>query len=107
MPKDSSSRSSSLSSLPEVTEACQFKPHIFPFVRSQVVAMVNFESILHNQNFFNEGHVSVLNMVMPTPYREVDHAILQFHGMGVMSYQCDIHTNMNAYWGLVGLDFAL
>jgi hypothetical protein len=80
------------------TDTCQFKQHIFPFVRSQVVAMVNFESILHNPNFFNERHVSVLNMVMPTPYREVDHTILQFHGRGVMSYQCDIHSHMNAYW---------
>lgn len=80
------------------TEACQFKQHIFPFVRSQVVAMVNFESILHNPNFFDERHVSVLNMVMPTPHREVDHTILQFHGKGVMPYQCDIHSHMNGYW---------
>jgi len=80
------------------TQACQFKQHIFPFVRSQVVAMVNFESILHNPNFFDERHVSVLNMVMPTPNREVDHTILQFHGRGVMPYQCDIHSHMNAYW---------
>lgn len=80
------------------TVACQFKQHIFPFVRSQVVAMVNFESILHNPNFFNERHVSVLNMVMPTPYREVDHTILQFHGRGVMPYQCDVHSHMNGYW---------
>ena len=80
------------------TETCQFKQHIFPFVRSQVVAMVNFESILHNPNFFDERHVSVLNMVMPTPYREVDHTILQFHGKGVMPFQCDVHSHMNAYW---------
>jgi hypothetical protein len=37
-------------------------------------------------------------MVMPTPYREVDHTILQFHGRGVMPYQCDIHSHMNGYW---------
>lgn len=80
------------------TVACQFKEHIFPFVRSQVVAMVNYESILHNPNFFDERHVSVLNMVMPTPYREVAHTILQYHGKGVMSYQCDIHSHMNGYW---------
>lgn len=80
------------------TEACQFKQHIFPFVRSQVVAMVNFESILHNPNFFNERHVSILNMVMPTPYRVIEHTILQYHGKGVMSYQCDVHSHMNGYW---------
>lgn len=80
------------------TEACQFKEHIFPFVRSQVVAMVNYESILHNPNFFDERHISVLNMVMPTPYREVAHTILQYHGRGVMPYQCDIHSHMNGYW---------
>jgi hypothetical protein len=80
------------------TVACQFKEHIFPFVRSQEVAMVNYEAILHNPNFFNEGNVSVLNMVMPTRYREIDHTILQYHGKGVMRFQCDIHAQMNGYW---------
>jgi hypothetical protein len=80
------------------TLACQFKEHIFPFVRSQYVAMVNYESILHNPDFFDERHVSVLNMVMPTPYKEIDHTILQFHGKGVMPFQCDIHAHMNGYW---------
>lgn len=80
------------------TEACQFKEHIFPFVRSQNVAMVNYESILHNPDFFDERHVSVLNMVMPTPYRVIEHTILQYHGRGVMPFQCDIHSHMNAYW---------
>ena len=80
------------------SEACQFKEHIFPFVRSQMVAMINFDSILHNPDFFDEKHVSVLNMVMPTPNREIDHTILQYHGKGVMSFQCDIHAHMNGYW---------
>ena len=80
------------------SEACQFKEHIFPFVRSQMVAMINFDSILHNPDFFDEKHVSVLNMVMPTPNREIDHTILQYHGKGVMPFQCDIHAHMNGYW---------
>jgi hypothetical protein len=80
------------------TLICQFKEHIFPFVRSQMVAMVNFEAILHNPHFFNEKNTSLLNVTMPTPYREVDHTILQFHGKGVMRYQCDVHAHMNGYW---------
>lgn len=80
------------------SKACQFKEHIFPFVRSQMVAMINFDSILHNPDFFDEKHVSVLNMVMPTPNREIDHTILQYHGKGVMQFQCDIHAHMNGYW---------
>lgn len=33
------------------TVACQFKEHIFPFVRNRLVAMVNYEAILHNPHF--------------------------------------------------------
>jgi len=32
---------------------------------------------------------------MPTPYRDVDYTILQYHGYGVMRYQCDVHAHMN------------
>jgi plastocyanin len=80
------------------TEACQFTEHIFPFVRSQFVAMVNFDSILHNPDFYDEKRTSVLNMVMHTPNREIDHTILQYEGRGVMTFQCDIHAHMNGYW---------
>jgi len=80
------------------TATCQFKEHIFPFVRSQMVAMVNFEAILHNPHFFNDKNTSVLNITMPTPYRVVEHTILQYHGKGVMRYQCDVHAHMNGYW---------
>jgi plastocyanin len=80
------------------TEACQFAEHIFPFVRSQFVAMVNFDSILHNPDFYDEKRTSVLNMVMHTPNREIDHTILQYEGRGVMPFQCDIHAHMNGYW---------
>lgn len=80
------------------TVTCQFKEHIFPFVRDRFVAMVNFEAILHNPHFFNEKNTSLLNVTMPTPYKEVDHTILQFHGKGVMRYQCDVHAHMNGYW---------
>jgi len=44
------------------TVTCQFKEHIFPFVRSRTVAMVNFEAILHNPHFFNEKSISLLNV---------------------------------------------
>ena len=80
---------------------CQFKQHILPFVRSQVLAMVNADPILHNPHFFNAKNVSLLNIPMPTPNQEIDHKYLQIPGKyekGVMRIQCDIHSNMNAYW---------
>jgi hypothetical protein len=80
------------------TEPCAFTEHVFPFVRSQVVAMVNYDTILHNPDFFNERGTTVLNVMMPSPYSVVDHTILQFHGKGVNKVQCDIHQNMNGYW---------
>jgi hypothetical protein len=74
---------------------CQFKEHIFPFVRSRKVTMVNFQAILHSPHFFNEKSTSLLNVSMATPHREVDHTIFQDHGNGVMRYQCDLHADMN------------
>jgi len=29
------------------------------------------------------------------PYREVDYTILQYHGKGVLRYQCDVHAHIN------------
>jgi hypothetical protein len=57
--------------------------------------MVNFEAILHNPHFFNEKSISLLNITMPAPHREVDHTILQDHGNGVMRYQGDVHAHVN------------
>jgi hypothetical protein len=74
---------------------CQFKEHIFPFVRSRKVTMVNFQAILHSPHFFNEKSTSLLNVSMATPHRKVDHTIFQDHGNGVMRYQCDLHADMN------------
>ena len=78
------------------TTVCQFREHICAFVRSQPVAMINFDEVLHNPHFFNEKHNSVFNVAMPTPNREVDHTILREHGVG-LPFQCDIHAHMNGY----------
>ena len=80
---------------------CQFKQHIFPFVRSQVMAMVNYDPFVHNPHFFNAKHASLLNVPMPVPGQEIDHKFLQTplkNEKGVMRLQCDVHNNMNAYW---------
>jgi hypothetical protein len=81
--------------------ACQFKEHIFPFVRSQTMAMVNYDQVLHNPHFFNAKHASLLNVPMPVAGQYIDHKFLQIPGKnekGVMRFQCDVHSNMNAYW---------
>jgi hypothetical protein len=77
------------------TVTCQFKEHIFLFVRSRMVTMISFGAILHNPHYENEKSISLLNVTMPTPYREVDYTILQYHGKGVMRYRCGFHAHMN------------
>jgi hypothetical protein len=80
---------------------CQFTAHIFPFVRSQVMTMVNHDSFFHNPHFFNSKHVSLLNVPMPDPGLEISHKFLRTplqNEKGVMRLQCDVHNNMNAYW---------
>ena len=80
---------------------CQFKEHLLPFVRSQVMAMVNADPLFHNPHFFNAKNISLLNIPMPGPNYEIDHKYLQQPGKGekgVMRLQCDIHSSMNAYW---------
>jgi hypothetical protein len=46
---------------------CQFEEHVFPFIRTHDIAVVNFDNILHNPHFFNEKHASLFNIAMPTP----------------------------------------
>lgn len=80
---------------------CQFTAHIFPFVRSQVMAMVNHDSFFHNPHFFNSKQASLLNVPMPDPGLEISHKFLRTplqNEKGVMRLQCDVHNNMNAYW---------
>jgi hypothetical protein len=79
------------------TVTYQFKEHIFPFIRSRKVTMVNFDAILHSQHFFTEKSISLLNVTRRTPSRQVDHMILQDHGNGVLRGQGDIHADMNIY----------
>jgi polysaccharide lyase family 4-like protein len=78
------------------TELCQFKEHILAFVRTQQVAIINFDPILHNPHFFTDKHGSIFNVAMPTPNKEVDKTLLRAHGVG-LAYQCDVHVHMNGY----------
>jgi len=80
---------------------CQFTSHIFPFVRSQVMAMVNRDAFFHNPHFFNSKNASLLNVPMPDKGQEIDHKFLRTPHQdekGVMRLQCDVHNHMNAYW---------
>jgi hypothetical protein len=80
------------------SEICQFKEHIFAFVRTQPAAIINFDPILHNPHFFNDKKGTVFNIAMPTPNREVAHTLLRGQGVG-LPYQCDVHVHMNGYTG--------
>jgi hypothetical protein len=83
------------------TQVCQFKEHILPFVRTEQVAIINFDPILHNPHFFTDKHGSVFNVAMPTPNKEVDKTLLRAQGVG-LAYQCDVHVHMSGY--AAGLD---
>lgn len=78
------------------SKTCLFEEHIFPFVRSADVAVINFDPILHNPHFFNEKHASLFNLAMPTRNREIDKKILRANGVGLL-LQCDVHVHMNAW----------
>jgi len=80
---------------------CQFQEHVFPFVRSQVMAMINHDPFFHNPHFFNAKNASLLNVPMPDPSQVIEHKFLRTplkNERGVMRLQCDVHNNMNAYW---------
>lgn len=78
------------------SQLCNFEEHIFPFVHTQMVGLINFDEILHNPHFFNDKHASLFNVAMPTPNLEVEHKILREHGVG-WTFQCDVHVHMNGY----------
>ena len=78
------------------SRVCLFEEHVFPFVRTSDVALINFDPILHNPHFFTEKHASIFNIAMPTPNREIDKKILRARGVGIR-FQCDVHVQMNAW----------
>jgi hypothetical protein len=80
---------------------CQFTEHVFPFVRSQVMAMVNHDPFFHSPHFLNLKNESLLLIPMPDRGQEIGHKFLRTplrNEKGVMRLQCDVHNNMNAYW---------
>jgi hypothetical protein len=80
---------------------CQFTEHIYPFVRSQLMVMVNHDLFFHNLDFFDAQNVSLLHFPMPDPGQEITHKFLRTslqNEKGVMRLQCEVHNNMNAYW---------
>ena len=83
------------------SQLCQFKEHILAFVRTQPVAIISFDPILHNPHFFTANRGSIFNVAMPTANREIDHTLLRGQGVG-LPYQCDVHTHMSGY--IAGFD---
>lgn len=75
---------------------CQFQHHVFPFVRTSAVAMINFEPVLHNPHFFNDKQASLFNLAMPTADRELTTTLLRARGVG-LRLLCDVHVHMNAW----------
>lgn len=78
------------------TRICQFKEHVLPFVRSQQLAMINYDRILHNPHFFTEAHATVFNIAMEKQNQVIKHSLLRERGVG-LKYQCDVHVSMNGY----------
>ncbi len=78
------------------SKSCQFQHPVFPFVRTSPVALINFESVLHNPHFFNDKQASLFNLAMPTADRELTTTLLRARGVG-LRLQCDVHVHMNAW----------
>ena len=65
------------------TEVCQFKERIFPFVRTQPTAMINFDKLLHYVTFLDGKNVPVLVVNAPQAGIKVEHNLLRYEGGGV------------------------
>jgi len=64
------------------TEVCQFKERIFPFVRTQPTAMINFDKLFHYVTFLDEKNVPILVVNAPPGGINVEHNLLRDHGGG-------------------------
>lgn len=75
---------------------CLFDDHVFAFVRTQDVAIINFDDIPHNPHLFTETNGTLFNIAMPTPNREIRKKMLRAKGVGV-PFQCEVHVHMNGW----------
>lgn len=81
--------------------ACRFEEHVWPFVRTQTIALENFDRVLHNPHGFAADHATYFNIALPVPKMETDEHFRRVDGVG-LKYQCEIHTTMNGW--MAGFD---
>lgn len=80
---------------------CNFEEHIFPFVRTNVFALQNFEKLLHNPHGFNDKAATLFNVALPDPLKVIEKKFPRAQGVG-LKIQCDTHVHMNAW--MAGFD---
>ena len=78
------------------SERCKFEEHVFPFVRTQSVALENFDKVLHKPHGFSESHAILFDVDLSVPRMETDEHFKRVHGVG-LQYQCVIHVTMNGW----------
>ena len=54
------------------SERCKFEEHVFPFVRTEKIALENFDEVLHIPHGFSESHATLFNIALPVPKLETD-----------------------------------
>lgn len=80
---------------------CRFEEHVWAFVRTQTIALENYDRVLHNPHGFATDHATLFNIALPVPKMETDEHFKRVEGVG-LKYQCEIHTTMNGW--MAGFD---
>lgn len=83
------------------SDPCKFEEHVFAFVRTQTIALENFDRVLHNPHGFAADHATFFNIALPVPKMETDEHFRRVEGAG-LKYQCEIHVTMNGW--MAGFD---
>jgi hypothetical protein len=83
------------------SDVCKFEEHVWAFVRTQTIALENFDRVLHNPHGFAADHSTLFNIALPVPKMETDEHFRRVEGAG-LRYQCEIHTSMNGW--MAGFD---
>ena len=75
---------------------CNFEEHVFPFVRTSVFALQNFEKLLHNPHGFDAKGSTLFNVAMANPLQVTEKKFPRAQGVG-LRFQCDTHVHMNGW----------
>ncbi len=74
---------------------CNFEEHVFAFVRSRKIGLLNLEDLLHNPHGFGMNGATRFNTPLPDRNRMTVKKLKQVKGLTRM--QCDAHVHMNAW----------